>query len=301
MLQIFITYGNVIKLVVEVDKHSFAPVQSFYYNERRFIAIKFEDEPGIVDELNPFSELPLYQQLKERLKIDISRRDINTKIPSEVELVSKYNVSRITVRKAVQDLVEEGFLIKVQGRGTFTRKPKLGRNLREILSYSRTCQILGVKPGAKVLKVQLVKPSKHIRDSLHLRKNESAVILQRLRYADNTPVLFEKNYFPQRYNFLLNEDLDDKSLYSLLANKYHVIPTSSQKTIEMVYADEEIAQHLRVLRDDPILLVTDLVYDPAGSPIHHAYEYILGNKFRFIVSLPSSPINIESKTPNEFS
>lgn len=250
---------------------------------------QYNEKGTVLSTLNLSSNTPLYKQLKQLLRITISSGAENERIPSEAELSSKYKVSRVTVRKAVEELVEEGYLVKVQGRGTFTRKPKLGRDLQELLSFTRTCQMLGVTPGTKLIKVVLTKPSKLIRESLNLNAGEKIVLLQRLRYTDNIPVVLEKNHFPQNYSFLLNEDFQDASLYELLKKKYHIFPASAHKTIEIVSAEEEQAKFLDVPVGASILLVTDLVFDSIGTPIHLAYEYILGNKFKFLVSIPSTP------------
>ena len=102
-----------------------------------------------MSELNQSSGTPLYKQLKDLLRAFIASASTpaNERLPSEKELSERYEVSRITVRKAIEELEKEGYLVKVQGRGTFTRKPKLGRDLHELLSFTRTCQIMGMKPG----------------------------------------------------------------------------------------------------------------------------------------------------------
>jgi len=242
-----------------------------------------------VAELNQSSGTPLYQQLAELLRASIASASSqeNERLPSEKELSKRYEVSRITVRRAVEELEKEGYLTKVQGRGTFTRKPKLGRDLHELLSFTRTCQIMGMKPGTRVLKCALVSPPEEVRDALQLKRNEKAVFLYRVRFADDVPIVLERNYLPSRYEFLLREDLNGRSLYDLLKTKYRVFPATGHKTIEIVRAADEEVKYLLVPPQSPMLLVTDTTFDSIGVPIHHALEYIVGDRWKFVITLPA--------------
>lgn len=240
-------------------------------------------------QLNQSSGTPLYQQLAELLRASIASAASpeNERLPSEKELSGSYGVSRITVRRAVEELEKEGYLIKVQGRGTFTRKPKLGRDLHELLSFTRTCQIMGMKPGTRVLKRSMVAPPDTVRESLQMKRGEKAVFLCRVRLADDVPLILERNFFPSRYEFLLREDLENASLYELLKTKYRVFPSSGHKTIEIVRAGDDEVKYLLVPAETPMLLVTDTTYDSIGMPIHQALEYIVGDRWKFVVNVPA--------------
>jgi DNA-binding GntR family transcriptional regulator len=242
-------------------------------------------------ELNQSSGTPLYKQLEELLRASIASASTqaNVRLPSEKELSDRYRVSRITVRKAVEELEKEGYLVKVQGRGTFTRKPKLGRDLHELLSFTRTCQIMGMKPGTHVLKCAVTSPTDPLRETLQLKRGEKVVFLYRIRFADDVPIILERNYFPSRYSFLVHEDLEDRSLYDLLRTKYRIFPASGHKTIEIVPAGEEEVKHLLVAPASPMLLVTDTTFDSIGMPIHQAFEHIVGDRFKFLITVPASP------------
>ena len=104
-----------------------------------------------------------------------------------------------------------------------------------------------------------------------------------IRYADDEPIILEHNFFPSKYAFLLNEDLENQSLYEILNNKYSITRAKSKKTIEITTASEEEASLLSISKGDPLLLHREIVYDKNNNPIHRTKQLILGDKFKFVV------------------
>ena len=107
--------------------------------------------------LNKNSSVPLYQQLIDEIKSQITQGDLKEgdKIPTEVELSEIYNVSRITIRKAIELLVEDEILIKRQGIGTFVAAKKLNRNMNGFMGFSQSCLAEGRRPGTQLMKADL--------------------------------------------------------------------------------------------------------------------------------------------------
>ena len=111
--------------------------------------------------INDSAVVPLYQQVKDdiRAAIESGKYKTNEKIPPEPELSAEYSVSRITVRRAVEELCAEGYLVKMQGRGTFVSKPRIHRKFasgRGTASFTETCKEYGMVPGARLLNRQIV-------------------------------------------------------------------------------------------------------------------------------------------------
>ncbi|HFJ8521870.1 TPA: GntR family transcriptional regulator, partial [Enterococcus faecium] len=108
--------------------------------------------------LDTNAQLPLYLQLKEILKNKINTGEYpeNTKIPAESELIESYEVSRITVRKAVEELVEEGYLLKKQGKGTFVNRHKVFRKIEYVMGFSESCKSNGFTPTSIVLERKII-------------------------------------------------------------------------------------------------------------------------------------------------
>ena len=161
---------------------------------------------------------PLYEQLMNEVekKIREGYYKPGDKIATEAEMAKEFGVSLITVRKAVSLLMEKGLVIKKQGKGTFVTKPKYARNMRNLQSFSEMCEQMGVKPGGKMLENRLVPADGKIAASLGVEQGSRVVYIERLRYADQEPVVIEKNYFSLKYASLLEEVFDDTSLFRFL-------------------------------------------------------------------------------------
>jgi Transcriptional regulators len=237
------------------------------------------------NQLNQADVVPLYAQLKEILKSSIINGELkpNIKIMSEEELSKKYMISRITVRKAITELVEEGYLIKKQGKGTFVSVPKVNRNIIEFLSFTLTCQINGVKPGSRVIKKEIVEPSATDIRELKLKTDEKVILIQRIRYANGEPLIIENNYFSEHYSELMQENLENRSLYRILKEECGVEPVSSKKTIEICIATKEEANMLQIHQGAALFLMKGTAYDVNGNPVHRAAQLIAGDKFIFSI------------------
>lgn len=235
--------------------------------------------------LNHDNSVPLYIQLKDIIKNDIVSGVYkpNEKIPSEIELSAQFSISRITVRNAINELVDEDLLIKKQGKGTFVSISKIQDNILDDISFSLTCEINKVKAGSKIIKNIIKEASDRDIRELNLNKGDKVIYLKRIRYADEEPIIVEHNFFPYKYNYLLKEDLENQSLYEILGQKYNIIRNKSKKVIEIATASHEEAELLKISIGDPLLLHREIVYDKDYKPIHRTKQLIVGDKFKFIV------------------
>ncbi|MDR7871394.1 MAG: GntR family transcriptional regulator [Tissierellaceae bacterium] len=238
-----------------------------------------------MDSLNPEDIIPLYQQLKMILKDKITNGEYkpNQKIPSETQLSQIFNVSRITVRNAISELVEEDLLVKKQGKGTFVSTRKIEDNILEDISFSLTCEINQVRPGSKIINNIIIRASERDIKELGLTENDKVVYIKRIRYANDEPIVIEHNYFPEKFSFLIDEDLENQSLYELLKKKCNVTRKASKKTIEISIASEDEASLLHISKGEPLLLHREIVFDENNEPIHRTKQLILGEKFKFVV------------------
>ncbi len=234
-----------------------------------------------MDKLDSRSLSPLYKQLKDKLYADIKSGvyPVHSRIPSEPELCQHYCVSRVTVRKALSDLTEEGLLIRMQGKGTFVAMPKLKRDLRDVTGFSDACRDMGKVPGAILIQAFSTKPSLKDATDLHISEEDSVIEILRLRLSDNMPVMFEKNVFSQGYQYLLSEDLSG-SLYDILL-RHHVEPHRATHDISLCHATAQQAKYLEVENGEALLHLYEVIYDKLGQPIHTSVQYIRGDRFTF--------------------
>src|SRR5258708_20167081 len=130
--------------------------------------------------------LPLYYQLKEVLRQQIRAGHLapHTAIPSEPELVTRYHVSRATVRQALTELVHEGLLYRQHGKGTFVCEPRVQQTLSELTSLSEDLRRRGKRPGGLLLVSELLRGTGHILKILQLTHKAHAVRLEHLPTTD---------------------------------------------------------------------------------------------------------------------
>lgn len=228
---------------------------------------------------------PLYVQLMEELETSI-RNGVykpGDKIMTEAEMAKEYGVSLITVRKAVGSLMEKGLVVRKQGKGTFVTKPKYSRNMKKLQSFTEMCEQMGVKPGAQVLENRLIMADKKVADRLGIEPGSNVVYISRLRLADGEPVQVEKSYFPLKYAFLLEEDLNNGSMFECLKEKAGAKVASSEKMIELCRATAEDAALMDVKKGDYLLFVKSTAYDENGEPMYAGIQLINGDRFSLYV------------------
>lgn len=228
---------------------------------------------------------PLYVQLMEELETSI-RNGVykpGDKIMTEAEMAKEYGVSLITVRKAVGSLMEKGLVVRKQGKGTFVTKPKYSRNMKKLQSFTEMCEQMGVKPGAQVLENRLIMADKKVADRLGIEPGSNVVYISRLRLADGEPVQVEKSYFPLKYAFLLEADLNNGSMFECLKEKAGAKVASSEKMIELCRATAEEAALMDVKKGDYLLFVKSTAYDENGEPMYAGIQLINGDRFSLYV------------------
>ena len=243
------------------------------------------------DVLDPHSPIPLYYQLKELLEslIDAKEFKPGERIPSENELCGIYNISRTTVRQAINELVNSGKLMRTQGRGTFVSNNRIEKPTYRLSGFNQDMKDLGLKPKSKVLQFAPVMPPQHVRESLHLEENEAAIYLERLRFANNEVVGLDGSYFPfKRFIKLLDEDLENRSLYDLLKSKFNTTPARSTYYVEAHRCPRDLATHFQISPADPVLFLREIVYDQDDIPFEYGDEYYRADRYTFRVEIRKS-------------
>lgn len=231
------------------------------------------------------SAQPLYRQLEASLKEAILRGDYQPgeQIPTENELSTRWEVSRVTVRKALDALTRENLLTRVSGKGTFVSSEKFQRSMTGIVSFSELCHSQGRQPGSRTIKSVFEAVDSETRMLLGMTEEEKAVVIERIRYADSVPVSLETVQMPPRFAFLLQEDLNNQSLYECLREKHGLWFTQSRKMIELVYASFEVAHYLGVDEHYPLILIKSEMIDNKGELSCVSRQLIVGDKIRFTV------------------
>ncbi len=231
--------------------------------------------------LDSDSYSPLYKQLVKKLRNDITTGvyPVHSRIPSEQELCETYGVSRVTVRKALQELTQEGLLKRHQGKGTFVGMPRIRKDLRGMNSFHDICRMMGCEASTRLIHASMVHATDEDVQELVLSDEDDVVEIVRLRMADSMPVMLETNHFAPRYRYLLNSDLSG-SLYELLQDQ-DVEASQGIHDISLCYATPAQAKLLEVNAGDALLCLHEVVFDQHEQPLHISHQVIRGDRFTF--------------------
>ncbi|MDN7242892.1 GntR family transcriptional regulator [Planococcus sp. N028] len=232
--------------------------------------------------------VPIYYQLKTMIKeqVEGGRWKPDDMIPSERELSEKYKISRATVRQAINELVQEGILYRKRGMGTYVAKPKINQGLTKLTSFTSDMQRRGHKPGSKVLHMKVVPPSKKAAEALMLDAEDEVVELFRLRLADDEPMAIEKTFLPlEKVSPLLNDSLENKSLYAELKEKCNLDLVQATQTIEISYPDQTEAQFLGIRENEPVLLIERTTFLENSIPIEYVCSLYRADRYKFTIEM----------------
>ena len=220
-------------------------------------------------------------------KIESGEYATGQAIPSERELIEKYDVSRITVRKAIDELVAKGFLTKVQGKGTFVKSGKHRQNLFCLTSCKQDIESQGMVATTKILSAKKEEAEQDIRIALGLEENDEVFRLERVYYADGISVNYTITHLPIKLFPGIDQiNFSKRSLYELLESKYKVRLIEATRTVEAVLPNTYVAQQLDMPTHMPVLLfkaTTKGEINGTVYPIENFTCYYRSDRFKFYI------------------
>jgi GntR family transcriptional regulator, N-acetylglucosamine utilization regulator len=222
----------------------------------------------------------LLAEMRERLRP-------HEQLPTERDLSEELGVSRLTVRRALQQMSEEGRVYRVQGAGTFVAEPSI-RKGDVLTSFSEDMRARGLTPSARLLEASETVAGAQLAWRLEVSPGEPLIHLVRLRLADDTPMCLERVDVVKRLAPDLLEQLSDASLYELLAERYRVVVTRADQSVTATVLDPEDAGHLEVPPLSPALLVERVTHDQQGRRVEFARSLYRGDRYAFEITLRRS-------------
>lgn len=224
---------------------------------------------GRLDRNSPVS---LYYQLKNMVTSAIEEGILakGDKLPTEQELIEEFDVSRTTVRLALQELKAEGYISAIPGKGSFVAAPLVNFNASKLLGFSEEIQLLGYQPGTRLIAVDQIECEAQIAKELQIEVGPRILRVSRLRLADNRPIGLATSYLNSiRFPDLWNQDYNQLSLYKIFEEKMDLQITGATQRIGAGLATENEAKYLEVQIGTPMLRVqrTTLVED--GIPVDY--------------------------------
>jgi GntR family transcriptional regulator len=240
--------------------------------------------------IDPDDFLPRYYQLANILREGISngRFEAHQAIPSERQLESLYSVSRTTIRQAIDLLIRQGFLYREHGRGTFVSPQKLQKGISELTSFTEDMKQRGILPGQKILEIGYVEPPVQVRARLELPVTCKDVLrIERLRLGDSVPMGLQTSYYvlPEGQTITRQELEEYGSIYKMLQEKFHLIPTEADETLEVTVATPREAALLQIPPGSPLLLSERTTYSQARRVIEFVKILYRGDRYRYLAKL----------------
>lgn len=225
---------------------------------------------------------PVYIQIHNQIKKDIEAGvwAVGDRIPSERELALEFNVSRMTLRQAVQTLVEEGILERQVGAGTFVARKKVQEKMTGVTSFTELMEEQGKKPSSRTVSYLVTTPSLSEMERLKLKDDEKVLRMERIRYADEVPICFEVATLP--YSLVKDYERNQitTSLYRTLEESGRKIG-HAQQSVSAQVASERIAEYLNIKRGSAILRMRQITELGDGTPFEYVRTQYAGDKFEF--------------------
>ncbi|MGB8450901.1 MAG: GntR family transcriptional regulator [Anaerocolumna sp.] len=230
---------------------------------------------------------PLYFQIENILKEQIEKGEYayGDVLPSEKQLQELFEVSRITVRQAVNTLVNEGYLQSSQGIGTTVIFEKIDEKLNRVISFSEEMEQHGIKMETSYCNITLEKTNKLVAAKLNMKEGEESYKLVRVRSAKTSPIVYSITYLKKNYELPLEPDRYMESLYNFLDTQYGVKIVKGQDTFEAVLADKEIGNYLSISIGSPVFKRTRKTTDQHNELVEYTICYYPGDKYKYSVEL----------------
>lgn len=232
--------------------------------------------------------VPLYHQLKTALLRDIEagRWRPGDRIPTEDALIERFKVSKITVRQALRDLVQLGYIRREQGRGSFVQGAPLEEGPRELKSFTSEMRNRGFLASSRVLEQGIAEASSDVADSLAIPDGTPVFRLRRLRFADGEPMGMQTAFVP----LSLAPGIDtlsftDASLYEILGSRYALFPAAARETHRAVAVPEDLALLLRAPAGSPALAAERLTTLRDGRPLEFVQSIMRGDRYKIVLDL----------------
>ena len=239
----------------------------------------------IIDKHSP---IPMYYQIMNQLREKIVEGvyNVGDALPPERELVEVYQVSRMTIRQAILELVNEGILVRRKGIGTFVASPKIEQALNSLTSFTQDMAQRGMKAGGRVLSFKEIAPDPTIRKTLGLSAQDKVFECVRLRLADEEPMALETTTLVASIcPGLQREDLENQSLYKILAERWNIQLDYATQSLEPIVAPPYEANLLHVAPGSPLLLMHRVTYDQSGRAFEHVKSLYRGDRYKFVTEL----------------
>jgi GntR family transcriptional regulator len=228
--------------------------------------------------------IPLHHQVFRDLRaaLDANEWVAGERMPTERELAGRYGCSLITVRHALGELVREGRIERTRGRGTFVMQPRIDRDIAGSMSFAEEMQRRGLDPATRLVTGRIEPAGEVVAASLGIATDAPVVYLERVRLGGGEPLILEQARLPaERFPGLLAFDLERRSLYDILSERYATRIVRAREAVEPVILQAREAKLLDLPTRPLALRIDGVAYASDGSPVETARSFVRGDRTRY--------------------
>lgn len=232
--------------------------------------------------------IPRHAQISQWLRDQIESGEYtpDEKLPSENELSKKFDVSRVTIRRALQSLENEEMIYRCQGLGSFVKDERAPHNLVRLTDFNEDMAKAGLDASSKVILFESVDTPQWLSDILNIEAGNKVIRIDRLRLGDGAPIAFDSTWLPILYGQLLDKDaLQESTIYRQLEENYEISVVRGCYRMSAELADAELAKHLDVPEKSALFLIDRISYTIGQKPVYYQKRYYRNDKVKYQMTL----------------
>ncbi|MFT4416165.1 GntR family transcriptional regulator [Fredinandcohnia humi] len=233
------------------------------------------------------SPVPIYFQLEQSIKELIDKKELKPgeMIPSEREYAEKYEISRMTVRQALNNLVNEGYLQRERGKGTFVALRKFEKNVKGLTSFSEDMRSRGMEPATTVLDFSVKEADDTVALKLAIDEDTPVYQIKRLRLADQLPIAYEIFYMSTALVPGLTKETAEDSIYQYIEEEIGLHILSGTQELEATIADKEVSAALDIKVGEPVLYIQQITRIEKNQPLEFVKSYYRADRYKYKVEM----------------
>ncbi|MEO8594709.1 MAG: GntR family transcriptional regulator [Candidatus Solibacter sp.] len=243
--------------------------------------------------------IPLYHQLQNILKAEIESRkwQADEQLPNETKIAERFGVSKITVRQALQNLAELGYIRREHGRGTFVSRRKFDDGPRELTSFTEEMRRHDLTSSSRILRQGVSVADALVADTLQVPAGSPVFVLKRVRIAGSESMSLQTAHIPAAFVPAIKMT-DTASLYEVLQKQYHLYPARARETYFAAASDAEAAELLGIPEGSPVFAVERVTLLPNERPFEFVRSVVRGDRYTIVLDLvkpasQSSPLRLK--------